>query len=173
LTPKIQNEKTGDLPLPKEKILELVETTFGYPAREVMDLILRAHLAGKRISENKIAKLLNMDVHDVRRILYQLQNLGIIYSQFWKINKKGWQINSWHFHENGFLKFLSSQKPSSDEKFSPYFCPVCGEEFSEEEALENNYLCPSCNEIVIPKENYQIEKKEIESLAVETAKDFE
>ncbi len=154
----------------EELALKLVKEAYGPLAWHIMKLIFEYESSGKKISENRIAKILNVDVHDVRKVLYQLQNSGIVFSKFWKINKKGWQINSWHFDEDGFKKYLSSLKSKRDEEDSslkPYICPVCGKKFSEEEALEYNYMCDSCEEVLVmgSELSFESEKDKKESIS--------
>ena len=142
-----------------DSILNIIKEDYGTLAWQIMDLLWQYHLKGKRISENKIAKLLNVDVHDVRKVLYLFQNQGVVFSKFWKINKKGWQINSWHIKEENLKKLL--QKKDEENKKYDYFCPICGKKFTEDEALSLMYSCDSCSEILQKIESYEVKVENI------------
>ena len=157
--------------------LKEIEKLYGKKAKEVLEILLYYFKNNKRISENKIAKILNEDVNVIRKILYHFQNEGIVFSKFWKINKKGWQINSWHIDFKNLDKMLTSQISSfksetHDSDFfedCEYVCLNCNKYFSEKEALENNYTC-ECGEFLVNRKDhsYDVDKeKETKSFIAE------
>jgi len=164
-------QKKGDSELDLDNIrkeygfyLKEVENLYGKKAKEVLEILLYYSKIGKKISENKIAKILKEDVNPVRKILYNFQNLGFVFSKFWKINKKGWQINSWHVDFKNLERIFSMKVPEENfslEEDSDYVCMRCNKYFSEREALESNYIC-ECGEFLINKKdhNYEIDKEE-------------
>ncbi len=156
----------------KEKeIIKELEYYFGKEYIVVLEILLDADKKKKKKDENMIAKLLKKDVHDVRKILYHLQNLNLVFSKFWKINENGWHVNSWHINLNEILRFLENKKiekkdmkeEKGEEIEGTFFvCPFCSSKYDYFEAIDISFICSNCGSVLQNFENEEINSSLVE-----------
>ena len=130
----------------------------------VLEVLIHSEIAGEKVDENIIAKILKKDVHDVRKILYHLQNQNLVFSKFWKVNEKGWYVNSWHVNFKEIERFLESKQneennyqPTSFSENTNFICPFCNTSFDYFEAMENSFICSNCGSALESLLDYQIQ----------------
>lgn len=131
---------------------------------KVLEVLLDSLKKGYKVDENKIAEILKKDVHDVRKILYSLQNQNLVFSKFWKKNKNGWIINSWHLNINELKRYIEEKKKEYMEKCENkieeenlFFCPICGSSYDYLKAFDFSFMCENCGNPLSSKESYEIE----------------
>lgn len=129
------------------------------------------YIRGKiNVSEFKIAEKLNINVNQVRNMLYRLSQHNLVSSVRKKDKKKGWYIYYWTFHNNEAQSLIITLKKRKieqlkrrleEESMIHYFsCPDGHVLMSFEDAMEHNFKCRECGRLLKEDDN----KKTIESL---------
>ncbi len=145
----------------KKKILELVHDVVGEPAVLVVE-----YLWGKQdISEFQIAKDLKFEVNFIRSILYKLNNHNLVSYIRRKDKEKGWYISYWTLNLKGFkelsirlkkqrLEMLKERlKKESENRNSFFMCKNACIRLDFDQAMEYNFRCPECGELLIQQDN--------------------
>lgn len=124
-------------------------------------------LNGKKyVNEFLIAKKMNITVNQVRNILYRLTDHGLVSSTRKKDKRKGWYTYFWKIEILKSLEFLKSvlirkieqisNQIKSRESKNFYICERCNIEFSEENALVYEFMCPECGDVFVIKNNTKV-----------------
>lgn len=146
----------------KEIVVEVAGTNI---SEKLVDL-----LQGKKnVNEFLIAKKLNLTINQTRNILYRLGDLGLVSFIRKKDSKKGgWYIYFWTLNSAKALELLKERVLSrvqsyesefqkrSSERF--YYSPDADIEYTEEQALENNFICPETGGVLELKDNTSVLK---------------
>lgn len=150
--------------------------------------IVDALYGKKNVNEFLIAKKLNMNINQTRNILYKLSDQGLVsfvrkkdkknggwYTYFWTldIGKSLMNLKNTVFRE---IKLLEAQV-NSKENNRFYYSPTADVEYSEEKALEYNFICPETGEVMelkntssevgLLKKKVEILKKDLETVESE------
>jgi len=149
---KITNER-------KEKIENVVRELVG---EEAISIVL--YLIGKtKVSEFIVANDLNMEIHKARNMLYKLFEQNILSFIRKKDKIKGWYICYWDFNEksipflyekikkNKLLKLQERLEKESTATF--YMCKNACTRMDFEKAMEFNFKCPECGELMDEQNN--------------------
>lgn len=158
----ISKKKRIDESLIKYVVTELV-------GEEALPIVF--YLRGKRqISEFIIAEELDMEIHLTRNLLYRLLEFNIVSFLRKKDRIKGWYICYWDFNEKMIpeiaLKIKNNklnklQERLEQEKSNTFFmCKNACARMVFDKAIEQNFKCPECGEIM----NEQDNKRTIEFL---------
>ena len=143
------------------KILkEIVEQVAGEPAVQIVD-ILYGH---RNVNEFSIAERMKLTINQVRNILYKLLEVGLVSFERKKDKKSGgWYTYYWTLDtkkslllsKNYLLGQLEElQKELYRRQNMRFYCsPGIDIEYTEEEALENNFICPESGEVMELKDN--------------------
>jgi transcription initiation factor TFIIE subunit alpha len=162
----------------KKLLKEIMVLIAGKQAEEIVDL-----LDGKKyVNEFIIAKKLNLTINQTRNILYKISDHGLVSFIRKKDKRKGWYTYFWKIE---ILKCLEFLKGNLDKKMDQinhqiksretkefYFCERCNIEFTEENALIYNFICPECGNLLSRKDNTAAIKdynKELDKLKRESA----
>jgi transcription initiation factor TFIIE subunit alpha len=143
-----------------EKLLkEIMVLIAGKQAEEIVDL-----LDGKKyVNEFIIAKKLNLTINQTRNILYKISDHGLVSFTRKKDKRKGWYTYFWKIEIMKCLEFLKGNitkkmdqinhqiKSRQTKEF--YYCERCHIEFTEENALLYNFICPECGNLLSRKDN--------------------
>jgi len=152
----------------------------GKPGEDVIELLFDKD----NFNEFKIAEKLKKNINEVRNILYKLSSFNVISSTRKKDKRKGWYTYFWTFDRVkalGVLLKLKEQeyfnldhilKSRITKNF--YYCESDGIEMSEETALNHNFSCPECSQLLTPvneekkvkeiTQKVDLAKKEIEEI---------
>ncbi|HIH04585.1 TPA: hypothetical protein HA281_06700 [Candidatus Woesearchaeota archaeon] len=126
----------------------------------------------KNISDFKIAEKVDLDIHEVRNILYRLYNQNLVTYYRKKDRQKGWYISYWTFNKKRVKDLMSNLKRQKLEKFQSrlrqeednqgnfYICPNACIRVGFERATDLEYRCPECASLL----NHQDNAKTIEFL---------
>ena len=149
----------------KKFLKEVVSIVVGKQAEEIVDLLDNE----KYVNEFLIAKKLNLTINQTRNILYKLSDYGLVSSVRKKDKKKGWYTYFWKIEILKSLEFLRGTLIKQTEQINYqiksretkrfYVCEKCNIEFSEENALLNNFTCPECGGIFTVKDNSKFLKE--------------
>ncbi|MAG07512.1 hypothetical protein CMI46_01730 [Candidatus Pacearchaeota archaeon] len=126
----------------------------------------------ENVNEFLIAKKLDLTINQIRNVLYKLSDDGLVSFVRKKDKKKGWYTYFWTFDvEKAFLllkKYVLRDIESLEHELGSrkskryYKSPGINIEYSEERALELDFVCPETGEIMELKDNSQ-EVKELNS----------
>ena len=152
VVPKISNDK-------KIMIEEVVKDLVG---DEGISIVF--YLIGKtRVSEFTVAQDLDLEIHKARNTLYKLLEHNILYFHRKKDKIKGWYICYWDFNEKviPFLheKILSNRMQKMRERLDKessstfYMCKSACIRMDFEKAMEFNFKCPECGELMDEQNN--------------------
>ena len=143
----------------KKLIEDVVKELVG---EEALDIIF--YLRGKtRISEFIIAEELDIEIHRTRNILYRLLEHNIVTFMRKKDKIKGWYICYWDFNET-LIPYLSEkiarekveklkERLEREQGGQFYMCKNACVRMDFEKAIEFNFKCPECGEIMNLQDN--------------------
>jgi transcription initiation factor TFIIE subunit alpha len=137
----------------------IVVSIVGKPGIQLVDL-----LHGKKnVNEFLIAKKLGLTINQTRNLLYRLSDSGLVSSTRKKDRKKGWFTYFWTLEiEKSFilLQQILMQKIHQLRKEIEvrakarfYICETCHVEYTEEDALQKDFICPECGSVLALKDN--------------------
>lgn len=148
---------------------ELVKEVAGQDTIALVGLIKNK----KNVSEFKLAEKLKITVNEVRNMLYRLHAHNLVSFTRKKDKKKGWYIYYWTFdHERARdlilnlkrKKLTELRKILETERGSNFFsCPNKCVRLEFGTAMEDQFRCPECNQVLIQENN----TKKIEKLQEE------
>ena len=146
----------------KKFLKEIVVIVVGKQAEEIAELLN----SKKYINEFLIAKKLEITINQTRNILYKISDYGLISSIRKKDKRKGWYTYFWKLEILKSLEFLRNilrkkidqinYQIKSRETKEFYICERCKIEFSEENALLNNFTCHECGDIFVIRDNTKL-----------------
>jgi len=165
--------------VPNELLIELVKRVAGADTVKLFEVLIKR----RNVSEFKIAEKLEITVNQVRNMIYRLQEHNLVSFTRKKDKVKGWYIYYWTFEKPKAVELIVDMKTretkdakkelESIEDIRHYLCKYCRTKLNEEEALELQFLCEGCGEILEEqdankrrKELTKRQKKDIESLKI-------
>ncbi len=117
----------------------------------------------KNVSEFAIADRLRLSVNEVRNMLYKLHAYNLVSFTRKKDKKKGWYIYYWTFDNKRAKEVLTNlkreklemlEKRLEREKNSNFFvCPEGCIRLDFESALENEFKCFECGQVLVQEDN--------------------
>lgn len=148
----------------EELLKEVVAIAAGKQAEPIVDLLY----SSKHVNEFIIAKKLDLTINQTRNILYKISDFGFVSSIRKKDKKKGWYTYFWRIENLKALEFLRGyvfkrlqqfeSQINSRETKTFYVCERCNLEFNEENAMNLEFACPECGEILKLKDNTKLVK---------------
>ena len=127
------------------------------------------------VNEFSIAEKLKLTINQVRNILYKFQAYNLVTSTSKKDRKKGWYIYffTFNFLEAGssYLRlkkeklFKIEQRVNKEKIHQFYTCPNKDMRATIENAMEHNFTCIECGQLLVPEDNAKtISKMDIDIL---------
>jgi len=122
----------------------------------------------RELLDTEIASLAKIGEQEVRRVLYELHNLGLVtyrksrnpddsrYIYHWKIDEA--RINQVLLQRKKAVLRKLKERLAFEENNTFYVCPVDGVRLTFEEALENDFKCPRCGGMLVYEDNDVIKK---------------
>jgi transcription initiation factor TFIIE subunit alpha len=121
-------------------------------------------IKGKRhISEFIIAEELDEEIHKTRNLLYRLFEHNIVTFNRKKDKIKGWYICYWDFNEKNIPYLIEKIKQDKIDKLHDrlnkeednffYMCRNACTRMVFEQAVEINFKCPECSEVMHEQDN--------------------
>jgi len=116
------------------------------------------------VSEKSIKKAIKVKENEIRKVLYKLEELGIVVPIGAITLKNGkldfkWKVKIADIEE--IYKIIVNREINSIDKEIEempdiiYYCTNCGIPYNIDDAYENNFHCRECGSILIEKENYK------------------
>ena len=156
--------------LPDNIVKELIREVVGSDGVPLVEIILKK----ENVSEFKIADKLKITVNQVRNILYRLQDHNLVLFTRKKDKSKGWYIYFWTFDHSKARILLLKHKTAKlevlklrveKERDSAYFvCPNKDMRAAFENAMELQFKCPECGEVLKQEDLENILKNSQESI---------
>ncbi len=142
------------------------------------------YLYGKgKVSEFELVDALNEDVQPLRNKLYMLQKVSLVDSSRKKDKKKGWYIYYWTFKPQNAIWLYKKIRQEKIERLQArlerernnqyYSCQNQCMRLNFDQAINFNFKCPECGEIMHLTDNSKMIKKleeEINKLQTEIDK---
>ena len=150
------------------KIYDTVKEVIGEESLHIIEYLKDK----KNVSDFKIAEKVDMDIHEVRNILYRLYNHNLVSYYRKKDRQKGWYISYWTFNKKRIKELLQKINRDKLAKYTVrlkeeeanvgnfYLCPNACVRVGFEKAVDLEYRCPECGNIL----NHQDNIKTIEFL---------
>jgi len=116
------------------------------------------------ISEKSIKRTIKVKENEIRKILYKLEELGIVAPIGAITLKDGkldfkWKVKISDIEEIYKIiidkEIANINKELENMKDIIYYCTECGASYDIDEAYDNNFHCKECGSILIEKENYK------------------
>ena len=143
------------------KVQDTVKEVIGEDSIEIIDYLKDK----KNVSDFKIAEKIDRDIHEVRNILYRLYNHNLVSYYRKKDRQKGWYISYWTFNKKKVKDLLDKTTREKLEKYSTrlkeeeanfgnfYLCPNACVRVGFEKAVDLEYRCPECGNILNHQDN--------------------
>ena len=139
---------------------DIVANISGIGTEKIVDLLY----GKKNVNEFLIAKKLGMTINQTRNILYKLADEGLVSFVRKKDSKKGgWYTYFWTLNTYRALEFLKEQMDEQLRAISEnlgkrgkerfYYSPAANIEYTEDEALEHDFICPETGDVMQLKDN--------------------
>jgi transcription initiation factor TFIIE subunit alpha len=117
----------------------------------------------KEMSELKLAGIINKNINVTRSMLYKLASSNLVASRKVKDKKKGWCVYYWSLKHSSikylakiskenYLKKLSVEL-KKEQNLDFFACPSVCYRVSYEKALDLNFKCPECGELMYKEDN--------------------
>jgi len=113
----------------------------------------------ENISENIVAQKLKLKINGARKLLYKLSSLGLVtYTKQKDPDKKWWYLYYWSLDKDKlkdiYLQYKKAQLVKKEqllqeERKYTFECEHCGKKYVYEDALENDFSCPDCGNILV------------------------
>jgi len=166
-----RKKKIEILPMLQDMGVDLDE-----PTQKIIKLLERR----KTMAENKLADRLKLKINATRKLLYRLQSRGLItYSKQRDEKKKWWYLYFWsldmnrinELYVNHLRKQLERKRAEliAESKYV-FECKICNQKFTYEDALETEFACSQCGELLEEVTDGKVArrlKREIATIEVE------
>jgi transcription initiation factor TFIIE subunit alpha len=148
----------------KKFLKDVVGIVVGKQAEDLADLLN----SSKHVNEFIIAKKLGITINQTRNMLYKISDQGLVSSIRKKDKRKGWYTYFWKIEVLKSLEFLRNIILNKIEQINNqirsreikqfYYCEKCHVEYTEENALIHDFICPECGSLLVLKDNSPIIK---------------
>ncbi|WP_010479654.1 transcription factor E [Thermococcus zilligii] len=161
----------------RKELIELAREVGGEEAVEVVNALQKK----KDVTDEELAELTGIRVNNVRKILYELYDVGV--ADFKRIRDKetGWYYYYWFLETKRLDEIIRNRKMKELEELRKmleqetsgmyFWCGKPGHpRMTFDEAMEYQFQCPICGDIMLEYNNTAIVedlKKRIEELEIE------
>lgn len=153
---------TSKTKLSEESKKQIEEVVRELVSDEALPIVF--YLIGKtKVSEFTVAQDLDMEIHKARNLLYKLFENNILFFLRKKDKIKGWYICYWDFNEKAIpflhqkikLQKLEKLKERLEKESSSsfYMCKAACTRMDFERAMEFNFKCPECGQLMEEQNN--------------------
>jgi len=162
--PKKKEQKKGDKDKMQVELLrDIVSKVAGEAAENIVVLLFKK----KNVNEFLIAKRLELTINQTRNILYKLGDEGLVSFIRKKDSRKGgWYTYFWTLNVLKSLELLRNRIKEKLDSFEEeigkrkkerfYYSPAAEIEYTEEEALEHDFICPETGDVMQLRDNTEL-----------------
>ena len=152
------------------EVLTFIEKYVGTIGAKIFEVLVKNK---KEMLDTDIVSLVGLSEQDIRRALYELHNLGLVMYKKVRSPSDNKYIYYWFIditrlnhvllqRKKAVLKRLK-ERLAFEENNTFYVCPVDNVRLTFEEAMENDFRCPRCGEMLVYEDNSNI-KNELREL---------
>lgn len=115
------------------------------------------------VNEFLIAEKLKLTINQIRNIFYKFQAYNLVTSMSKKDRKKGWYIYFFTFNAleagSAYLRLKKEklsklgQRIAKEKAHEFYVCPSKDMRATLENAMEHNFTCVECGQLLVPEDN--------------------
>ncbi len=147
-------------------LLAFIEKFVGPYGVRVFEVLVKSN---KELLDTEIANIAAIGEQEVRRALYELHNLGLVtyrkrrnpedsrYIYHWKIDAA--RINQVLLQRKKLVLRKLKERLEFEESNTFYVCPVDGVRLTFDEAMENDFRCPRCGEMLVFEDNSVVKER--------------
>jgi len=126
--------------------------------------VIEALAGNNEINEKSIKKAIKVKENEIRKVLYKLEELGIVAPIGTITLKDGkldfkWKVKVSNLEDIYKIairrEIMGIDKELENMPDIIYYCTECGSSYDIDEAYENNFQCKECGSILIERENYK------------------
>jgi len=149
-----------------DDLYKFIEEYAGPAGSEIFRVLSKS---SKELLDEDIVKRTKIDEQEVRRVLYELHNIGLVTYKKMRNPNDNRYIYYWRIDATRINHVLLSRKKAVLEKLkerlqyeesnSFFVCPVDGVRLTYDEALENDFKCPRCGGELVMEDNSKIVEK--------------
>jgi transcription initiation factor TFIIE subunit alpha len=146
--------------LGENPMLLMIERMYGSEARTVLEYLLGKN---KEVTDEEIAEETGLKINSVRRALYLLLEHNLVGYRRVRDRNSGWYIYYWQVNVDQINAILYARKKMVLEKLKArlryeesnefYVCPNDGSRYTFDEAMDNDFRCPRCGEMLEYEDN--------------------
>jgi len=147
----------------KNPIVRLVELMLGEKAGKIFEYIYKRL---DEVQDEEIARELGLKLNEVRKLLYQLSEQGLVSYRRVRDKSTSWYTYYWRVRKDEIPSLIQFRKKitlsklklrlKAEESTTYYECPVDKTRYSFDEALENEFRCPRCGSQLVYVDNSDI-----------------
>ncbi|HDJ51268.1 MAG TPA: transcription factor [Thermoprotei archaeon] len=149
-----------------DDLLDFIEDYVGPAGREVFRLLAKAT---KEMLDNEIIEKTGLNEQEVRRVLYELHNLGLVtyrksrnpedsrYIYFWRVDSA--RVNQVLLQRKKAVLNKLKERLEYEESHTFFVCTIDGVRLTFDEAMENDFKCPRCGSELIAEENEEVKER--------------
>ncbi len=145
------------------EVLTFIEKYVGAIGAKVFEVLVKNK---KEMLDMDIVSLVGLSEQDIRRALYELHNLGLVMYKKVRSPSDNKYIYYWFIditrlnhvllqRKKAVLKRLK-ERLTFEESNTFYVCPVDNVRLTFEEAMENDFRCPRCGEMLAYEDNSEV-----------------
>ncbi len=148
---------------------KIIESVVSEVAGEDVIPLVQALKNKKNVSEFKLAESIKEEVNRTRNMLYRLYDANLVSFVRKKDKKKGWYIYYWTFDSKKIKYLLANLKKKRLTKLKDrldremeskfYSCPTQCIRLDFDQAMNFEFKCPECGELVEQEDNSEEVKK--------------
>lgn len=149
----------------EELLKELAISMLGDDVLPVLEILLKKK---GELTDDEIARILNVKVNNVRRTLYILSDHGLVRYKRTRDRETGWYLYYWRANTDQVNDILLNRKREMVQKLKMrlefesnntfYICPDDGSRYIFDEALENEFKCPRCGASLVYYEGDKVKE---------------
>src|SRR3989344_1680860 len=150
---------------------KIVVKVIGVNGDKIIDILYKK----QKVNEFSISEKLSLTINQTRNILYKLADAGLVGFIRKKDKKKGgWYIYFWTLKTKKVIQKAQEETISEIERLKKevearkkeryYYSKSIDVEYTEEEALQNNFICPETGEVLELRDTSQIQESAMKEI---------
>ncbi len=155
--------------MPRRRVSEVVDFIrkyIGEAGAKVFEVLVNTD---KELLDSDIIKKTDLNEQDLRRALYELHNLGLVtykkarspednrFIYYWRVDST--RLNYVLLQRKKQVLKRLKERLEMEESNTFYVCPVDGIRVSFEEAMEHDFKCPRCGEMLVFEDNSEVKER--------------
>lgn len=154
--------------MPSKSVLPILKE-MGIALDEDTQKIIKMLEQRKIVPESKIADRLKLKINTARKLLYRLHERNLVtYTKQRDKKKKWWYLYYWSLDKERirdfYVEYIKKQIVEKEAQLAAeskyvFGCEPCDLKFTYEEALDSEFMCPKCGEILMEISTTKLARK--------------